>query len=156
NTNTTTYTTVANNIIFLGADTDGDGVADQGLAANMHTGDRVQYIADTNAPTRWIAGLVSGPYYYANKLNDFQIQLSAPTDGTVAHDEGNGNHVDAMPIELTTDHLSDADVRVRHMLVPQALGGLTEGVTYTVFNRTANSFQLEDSTGALVTGLTLG
>src|SRR5207248_7000384 len=39
--------------------------------------------------------------------------------------------------------------------VPQALGGLQNGVTYTVFNPTGSSFQLKDAGGNLVTGLSL-
>ncbi|HLL09613.1 MAG TPA: hypothetical protein VK570_01035, partial [Rubrivivax sp.] len=51
---------------------------------------------------------------------------------------------------------STAGKDVRHVLIPQALGGLQSGLSYTVVNAAGGGFQLQRPDGTLVTAITIG
>src|SRR5262249_39758150 len=121
----------ANNI-FLGQDTNGDGIPD--LPHNLQTGEEVIYHAD-GSPL--IGGLQNDTPYWVIRKDQWTIQLAATLD-----DANNGK-----AITLTPDKSSDA-VDVKQFLRVSPLGNLKDGVTYYVLGGvTPTSFQLAATPG---------
>ena len=139
-----------NNNIYLGA---GHG---------LNAGDEVIYTAATNtgASTTWlIGGLVNGGRYFVilDALKPDEIQLAATHDEAVGRADDTSTTdidetIDITPILLTPTK-DAADRSIVHSLRKvgdQAIGGLTDGVTYYVSDSTATTFKLKDSLGAYI------
>ncbi len=129
-----------------------------GAGHGFVSGDEVIYRATENgAPSgRPIGGLTDGGRYFVifNSSKPNEIQLAATYDqavGVPANDNGTPEDpsddtpaIPITPLELTPAK-ETADRDVVHSLCKvgdQPMGGLTDGITYYVVNRTVDTFQL--------------
>jgi hypothetical protein len=121
--------------IDLRRDTDGDGKPDR--YHNLTTGDKVLYLTDGSEDV--IPELVDGTSYWVIRSNQSDIQLAATKDDAIQ----------GRPIDITglTD---DASLKVRHLLIPEQLGNLVSGATYSVEKLSPDAFNLRDGTGKVV------
>ena len=131
--------------IFLGQDTNGDGIPDTGH--NFQTGDAVVYHADPATGTV-ISPLVNGQTYYVIRVDQWSIQLAATERETTQHQDSHGNWVaGANPIHLVDPKTSGYTPEPQSFTV-NPLGQLQSGQTYYVLpSVTSSSFQLAATPG---------
>ena len=130
--------------IFLGQDTNGDGIPDVGH--DFQTGDAVFYHSDD--PNNVVSGLTNDHIYYVISVDKWSIQLAANPGDTVSHDDGHGHVTPVNPIHLGDDKTSKPNgVTVRQFLHANPLGALQDGHTYKVINVQNGTFQLADVNG---------
>ncbi len=133
----------ANNI-YLGQDTNGDGIVE---GHNFQDGDRITYQVEDASLA--VGGLTNGQSYFVIRNNQFEIQLAQTLCEAIGCPE---DEIDVTPISLEPDKtVDDASPlppgNARHLLVPTTIGALRNGATYTVAGVAANSFRLENDNG---------
>ena len=121
-------------------------------------------ITRTAASGSWIAdGFTAGQPIVISGTgsNDGERTILSVTDtqltfaGDVLTNEDVAGNTTLRSAEILLDP-STSPSTVRHLLVPQALGGLEDGLNYTVVNSSGGSFQLQAPNGVVVPTLSVG
>jgi hypothetical protein len=129
------------NNIFLGQDTNGDGIPDVGH--NFQTGDEVIYHTD-NSTLSLIGGLMNDTPYWVIRIDKWSIQLAhSPSDAIHTDLMGHPDKfITLMPNKTTSsDPTMDATL-VQQFLHVNPLGALQDGETYFVKLKSSTEFQL--------------
>ncbi len=141
-----TKTDVADNRIFLGEDTNGDGSPDSGHG--LSTGQKITFKTDGGA----ITNLYNNVDYYVYKIDNYQVALAASYceavgysgDNSCTTPDGDDEGTDPDPIlqNLITLNMVSGQQAKRNLLVPSALDSLQDGHTYYVHVVDTNNVEL--------------